>query len=982
MKRKNSAPPERGVENQTITVGGLGTAGGDYKTRVRATTHEGIHSPWTDEVTFTLTDATEGTATDPNLPDTVTNVEIRGMLNAIYVEFDDEFFATDNPLMSHNMGSYEIEVSNVSNAFPDGATGGNVWTTTLGDDDDAGPPNGPTRKFKVPTGDGFICTGMKSTGSGGLEHFVRVRGINSNGSTSSAYSTVESVTLDTDDVSQTAVVIGQDAIYATHVKAGTLTAEELQAGTITATEISSGQIFASEIRLPAANPGTGGDASEFHATRAFTIDQDGNMWWGNYANIGAAQGARTSWIDSTGDSTFLGVIASDSGGTDGNLFALGNLGNARIVIGDNTTNLGLGGTSGGYGYLMGFTGHADEGIPGYAVFTYEDEGNHRYGAAYLVAPRFHGGSTNGVDDYLGASNDRFKYAGVRLRDPKISHHVHEGTVPNNNSTANTIRLAATASGTNDIYNDHTIHITGGTGSGQSRTITDYVVSGSTKTATVSPAWDTNPASGSTYTMSGFGEALLVHPADMDYMGLVSGPRSEGGSAYGTAYSEVMGVVTAPGGLRITGHNVAPGTPGGLTLDSGTPATGSTNVTTSRNKLWNDGGTIMWGATDLTAGGSGSTNFLPTSQSGSNLASVSVSGDDVTISASKTLTTTSDTGRKGLVISSAASASTGVSLELNGLDLTTPSSGGSHYSVWSQAASGVNKQFKVSFNNLATFMADLAGFTSKYLTISNASSTYMTASTIASTYLTSAAASVTYAPVSHAHSYLPLSAGSSSPLTGNLYMPAYGYINFGNSGYIATKTGSNYYINLKCYSNGATQLHYANGSNNNTTRRLNAGNSSITVYKDLLPNPDASYQSGTWYGAVCGSAGSTWVDVYSETVTEVSDVNKKTDIQDATFGLDFVKGLRPITYKWKQTAGRAGVRDHHGFIAQEVQALLGDDAASMGIWNDGHIPASTAETEDDVDIEESWVMSLRYNQFIPILTKALQELEARVAALEG
>ena len=114
MRRKNIIPPDRGSDTQSINVGGLGTKGGSYKTRVRAVTHEGVQSDWTNEVTFTLTDSTEGTASDPNLPNTPTNVVIKGMLNAIYVEFDDEFFSTTKPLMANNMGSYEIEISNVS----------------------------------------------------------------------------------------------------------------------------------------------------------------------------------------------------------------------------------------------------------------------------------------------------------------------------------------------------------------------------------------------------------------------------------------------------------------------------------------------------------------------------------------------------------------------------------------------------------------------------------------------------------------------------------------------------------------------------------------------------------------------------------------------------------------------------------------------------------------------------------------------------
>ena len=57
-------------------------------------------------------------------------------------------------------------------------------------------------------------------------------------------------------------------------------------------------------------------------------------------------------------------------------------------------------------------------------------------------------------------------------------------------TANTITLDAGASAVNDYYNGLSVFITSGTGSGQLRTISDYV--GSSKLATVSVNWTTNP----------------------------------------------------------------------------------------------------------------------------------------------------------------------------------------------------------------------------------------------------------------------------------------------------------------------------------------------------------------------------------------------------------------------------------------------------------------------------------------------------------
>jgi hypothetical protein len=63
------------------------------------------------------------------------------------------------------------------------------------------------------------------------------------------------------------------------------------------------------------------------------------------------------------------------------------------------------------------------------------------------------------------------------------------------ATSTTIVLGGSASSSDDVYNGASIYISGSTGGGQVRVITDYV--GSTKTATVA-AWGTNPDSSDTY----------------------------------------------------------------------------------------------------------------------------------------------------------------------------------------------------------------------------------------------------------------------------------------------------------------------------------------------------------------------------------------------------------------------------------------------------------------------------------------------------
>ena len=74
-----------------------------------------------------------------------------------------------------------------------------------------------------------------------------------------------------------------------------------------------------------------------------------------------------------------------------------------------------------------------------------------------------------------------------------THH-DSGTAQAGSST--TITLKSTASATDDVYNGMYVTITSGTGVGQIRIIEDYV--GSTKVATITPAWTTAPNSTSHY----------------------------------------------------------------------------------------------------------------------------------------------------------------------------------------------------------------------------------------------------------------------------------------------------------------------------------------------------------------------------------------------------------------------------------------------------------------------------------------------------
>ena len=137
------------------------------------------------------------------------------------------------------------------------------------------------------------------------------------------------------------------------------------------------------------------------------------------------------------------------------------------------------------------------------------------------------------------------------------------------------------------------------------------------------------------------------------------------------------------------------------------------------------------------------------------------------------------------------------------------------------------------------------------------------------------------------------------------------------------------------------------------------------------------------------------DVWCENVythdggVHLSDERKKQDIANSDLGLDFINVLSPRSYKWKDTEAVVRMKDtpkgevekvdkrawsykrtHYGLIAQEVKKVMDDTGLSsedFGGW-------IYEESED--------CYALRYTEFIAPLIKAVQELSAKVAALEA
>ena len=122
------------------------------------------------------------------------------------------------------------------------------------------------------------------------------------------------------------------------------------------------------------------------------------------------------------------------------------------------------------------------------------------------------------------------------------------------------------------------------------------------------------------------------------------------------------------------------------------------------------------------------------------------------------------------------------------------------------------------------------------------------------------------------------------------------------------------------------------------------------------------------GGDCGASDARWGTVYASNGTiNTSDKNEKNTIIDSDLGLEFINKLKAVSYKWNDE--EIGEKTHYGLVAQDIEETIkeiGKDVDNIGM----------------IDKPEKGAMGLNYNELIAPLVKAIQELSAKVAALEA
>ena len=787
----------------------------------------------------------------------------------------------------------------------------------------------------------------------------------------------------------TGTEITDDSITTDHILANQITAAEIAAYTITSDEIEANSIDADRISINQAFIGHTIRSEEFDATagseEGWKINYDGTaQFFGNVTMHGATvKNSSFEVLDSATPPNLLFRVVG-SGTDQGNVTIYGNLTVGDWAAGDaglnwnNTSNVfSIKGTVvANLGYIGGWTIDADSVFAG----TKDASG---YTTSGITLSSASGGSLHAKNFYIDSGGDAYFRGLIEASTiqtgssgPRIKLNPVGEVVPtttntgyvNNTQSANTlttVELKAGASSYDNYYNGWTLTLTAGPGSGSVRTITDYV--GSTKVATVDSNFSAVPTTSTQYRVEKIENMFLqgfTGDAEEDYSGFLyfyhdledwsnassehwgrvalSAPRysatfayagfnfkhsnlGKGELSFGLPHHADQFVI-ADAGSSSTPTNTF--NRGGITIVSGTPA--STN-----NTLYADGTTLKWHGAAI-GGSSGVDSII----AGSNITLSPSNGlGDVTVSATNTTYT----------------ASSPITLSGGAFGLDTENI------VWASSTNMGISGYTGSMANADSFLVknhtgnpNTAGNVYWMSTATFLSNTNVSTFNNDAGYITSS--TVTY----------PLRGSDGSEAA-----PTYSFSNDTNTGMFRATSD---------------QIGFSVGN----SRRLTITTAGLYTIYGLFPAGDGQYNVGYSSSSYRWKNGWFTNDLVCANLTETSDVSLKTDVVDSVLGLDFVKALRPVSYKYIETEGRPGVRTHHGFIAQEVEAVLGDDATDTALWVQQHQEAVSAEDSSfDEAIEESSSQALRYTQFVPVLTKAIQELstkldaaEARLAALEA
>lgn len=150
---------------------------------------------------------------------------------------------------------------------------------------------------------------------------------------------------------------------------------------------------------------------------------------------------------------------------------------------------------------------------------------------------------------------------------------------------------------------------------------------------------------------------------------------------------------------------------------------------------------------------------------------------------------------------------------------------------------------------------------------------------------------------------------------------------------------------------------------NTLIGKDAGNNLTTGGDNIVIGKGATAATATSINSITlGNSSASILRCAVTSITSLSDARDKKNIEESTYGLDFVDSLKPVKFEWDTRDGAKKDIKDLGFIAQDLKEV---DDEYLGL----------VYSENPEKLEAS------YGRLIPVLVKAIQELSKEVKQLK-
>ncbi len=183
----------------------------------------------------------------------------------------------------------------------------------------------------------------------------------------------------------------------------------------------------------------------------------------------------------------------------------------------------------------------------------------------------------------------------------------------------------------------------------------------------------------------------------------------------------------------------------------------------------------------------------------------------------------------------------------------------------------------------------------------------------------------------------------------------------------TVDGPNTFLGEKSGQNNTTGTENLFAGNRSGITNTNGGRNTILGYYADVSDGGLQNATAIGYNTIVNASNKVRIGNGTVTViegqvafTSASDKRLKTEIKPLNAGLDFILRLKPVSYQMKDTGDK---RINWGFIAQDIEDILGTDNAMLSIGGDA-----------------DRTLGLRYTDFVAPLVHAVQEQQKELEDL--